>query len=648
MSTKATIITYQYPISVDGIGCSATPNASPSYPDYDLAKSTFTWEIANQSVVTNKTTFNWSLTVQSYSNILTSAEDYLYVDEILIQDVTADSYNKVTLHYDKDAKSVEIGKTVKVASGSFTMSHKTNGKLSFPMYIRAAMHVGAFHSSYAIETTNTVTPTDISRHAMIYTYDGFGRFTDEDSPVIKYAVPSGLTGYIYLSLDGKATSEDTTPRAVTGEGNYTYEFTQAEREKLLTIQNPDGVTEKQVKFYIKSVANIDGQTYRESLSAILNIINYMPTLQPRVWDSNEDVVTRLTGNSNKLVRYVSNASFETGGEAHKGATIGTQTTINAGIPLDGPSGVFEKVASPKFNFFIYDNYGRLTTNEKSFIVPSEFVEYVKLTCSSSATVMTVNGDTEVTLTGMYFNGDFGNKVNRLRMSFDLYKNNEQFDHNDWGYIDNNNKGTWTYDSSTYIYSYTFTLTGLEYLSIYEIVIKVSDEVAVDGVEARSILVSTPVFDWSSTDFNFNVPVTIQEWQVDTVVDESTNEAGSYYDSEGLPQIGDYHWSFRKWSSGLLECWCSVNVTTDVSGALGGLYTSGRLDKTNLIFPRSFIDKPVVVASLAPNNAGGILMAAGSGSTTVNNQSTGPFEIARGSSYSGATYTINYMVKGRWK
>lgn len=630
MATKGTIITYQYPILGGSIGCSATPKASPSYPAYDLAKSTFTWEIANQNVVTNETTFNWSLTVQSYSNTLTSAEDYLYVDEIYIQDATV-SYSKVTLHYDGDAKSVGIGKTVKVASGSFTMSHKEDGKLSFPMYIRAAMHVGDFYSDYAIETTNTVTPTDISRHAMIYTYDGFGRFTDEDSPVIKYAVPSGLTGYIYLSLDGKATSEDTTPRAVTGAGDYTYEFTQAEREKLWTIQNPDGVTEKQVKFYIRSVSNIDGQTYHEPVSAILNIINYMPTLQPRVWDSNEDVVTRLTGNSNKLVRYVSNASFETGGEAHKGATINIQTTTNAGIPLDGPSGVFEKVTSPKFNFVIRDNYGRITTDEKSFVVPSEFVEYVKLTCSSSATEMTADGDAEVTLTGMYFNGDFGNKVNRLRMSFDLYKNNEQFNHNDWGYIDNNNKGTWTYDSSTSTYSYTFTITGLEYLNVYELVIKVSDEVAVDGVEARSILASRPIFDWGRQDFNFNVPVTIQGGQVPTIVEQGTHWSG---------------WNYRKWSDGLAECWMTLEVETAVNTTTNAnWYSSGELSATNLSFPFTFIERPMVTVQTMPTGSSWCIVFPSN--TTGSTTKTGSYQLNSMSSTTSRKHLLAYNVKGYW-
>ena len=627
MATKGTIITYQYPILGGGIGCSATPKASPSYPAYDLAKSTFIWEIANQNVVTNETTFNWSLTVQSYSNTLTSAEDYLYVDEIYIQDATV-SYSKVTLHYDGDAKSVGIGKTVKVASGSFTMSHKENGKLSFPMYIRAAMRVGDFYSDYAIETTNTVTPTDISRHAMIYTYDGFGRFTDEDSPVIKYAVPSGLTGYIYLSLDGKATSEDTTPRAVTGAGDYTYEFTQTEREKLYTIQNPDGVTEKQVKFYIRSVSNIDGQTYREPLSAILNIINYMPTLQPRVWDSNEDVVTRLTGNSNKLVRYVSNASFETGGEAHKGATINIQTTTNAGVPLDGPSGVFEKVTSPKFNFVIHDNYGRIATDEKSFVVPSEFVEYVKLTCSSSATEMTADGNVEVTLTGMYFNGDFGNKVNRLRMSFDLYKNNGQFGHNDWGYIDNNNKGTWTYDSSTSTYSYTFTITGLEYLNVYELVIKVSDEVAVGGVEARSILASRPIFDWGRTDFNFNVPVTIQGGKVPTIVEQGTSG----------------EWTYRKWSDGVSECWGLLTVSTSITTAWGSLYV-GDTNMSSIYYPSElFIEKPVETVTLQSYIGRAWLLA-----ESVNTSSASAiYNVCSPSRITEASdYYFSFYVKGYW-
>jgi hypothetical protein len=186
------------------------------------------------------------------------------------------------------------------------------------------------------------------------------------------------------------------------------------------------------------------------------------------------------------------------------------------------------------------------------------------------------------------------------------------------------------------------------MSVYELTVRVSDELIVEGAEAFKVIASEPIFDWGRTDFNFNVPVTIQGWQVDTVVAENDSETGYYLTSSGIPTSGGYTWHYKKWSSGLLECWCSISVSTDVSSSWGGLYTSGRLDETNLIYPITFVEIPVVVTSLAAGYAGGLLMTTGSGSTPVNEYSTGTLEIARGSSYNGATYTINYMVKGRWK
>lgn len=111
-------------------------------------------------------------------------------------------------------------------------------------------------------------------------------------------------------------------------------------------------------------------------------------------------------------------------------------------------------------------------------------------------------------------------------------------------------------------------------------------------------------------------------------------------SQGISGI----WTYRKWKSGIAECWCRKTITTNITNVWGGLYTSGRLDALDISFPFAFKSVPVVTANLTANWAGAILMVPGDckdASTT----STGTFELARGSAIAGKSYIVNFHVIG---
>ena len=50
------------------------------------------------------------------------------------------------------------------------------------------------------------------------------------------------------------------------------------------------------------------------------------------------------------------------------------------------------------------------------------------------------------------------------------------------------------------------------------------------------------------------------------------------------------WTYRKWKSGIAECWCRKTITTNVTNVWGGLYSSGRLDALDISFPFEFKSK----------------------------------------------------------
>lgn len=605
------------------------------------------WSVKSQSVVNNTSVISWVAKVylknldehgSEYTGIVVgnSGPGSTWTDFVLKAD------GKQVYKADNLYIEVKEGQTKTIASGEFTVTHNNNGTKS--VELSGAFSVDQDPMPYATKYTGsgenivdrgnfsnlTFAIDTISRHAIL---TGANDFTDEDTVAISYAVPSGITGYIYLSLDGNANTETTALKAVTGAGTYNYSFSANDQQKLWTIQD-QGLVRKRVRFFIKSTSDVDGLTYREPSPYVnLSIINYMPTLDPEVWDSNEDCVTRLTGNQYILVKGVSNASFTTGGQAHKGATIDAQTTFNAGISKTGPSGVYEKVSSNVFDFSIVDNYGRTTPATMEFDrAAGRFVDYVKLTCNVEVTEMTADGDIQATITGKCFNGNFGAKTNRLRVFYDLTKNNEdEFEHVDLGYADLASN----YGNSFYVsgndYTYTLNISGLEYLSVYDLRVWVADEVATAGVSAEAILASTPIFDWGRQDFNFNVPVTIQGGMVPTIVEQGTHWSG---------------WNYRKWSDGLAECWMTLEVTTAVNTSTNASwYSSGELSETNLSFPFEFIARPSVTVQTMPTGSSWCIVFPSN--TTGSTTKTGSYQLNSMSSTASRKHLLAYDVKGYW-
>lgn len=622
---------------------------------------------ATQDVVNNQSTINYAIDAEAYA---VNGTEYVKLGASgtfplsLYQD--KQSYSTSIDWIDtKGVQKVYVGTPVTIATGSFVIDHKSNGgktiKLrvgSFPVQDawqvvngveQTTVSWGTGASNYAtctIEGTEDVLDT-IARHAVIYSAPDF---TDEDTVPINYAVPSGITGYIYLSLDGAEGTESTALKAVTGAGTYNYSFSATDQKKLWTIQD-QGLTTKRVRFYIKSTSSIDGVTYREPSNWInLNIINYTPTLNTEVWDSNTDAVNRLTGDKYKLIRYVSNASYTTGGVARKGATIQTQVTYNNGVSKHGASGVFEKIpgndTSTEFDFTITDNYGRSLQETMQFSTTvGNYIPYVKLTCGVEVTEMTADGDVQIKITGKCFNGSFGKKTNRLRVFYNIAKNNaDDFDHVDLGYAEYASNYGNSFSITGNDYLYTLNISGLEYLSVYDFTVWVADEVATEGVPAETVLAARPIFDWGRTDFNFNVAVTMQ----DNLEVAGTLKVGNVSQPTIVAQsMSDTGWSYRKWSDGWAECWRNLSVTSAVStGTNASWYSSGELSTTNLSYPFTFAARPTLTVQTMPTGTSYCIVFPSNTAGTA--AKTGSFQLMSMTSLTSRAHLLTYIVKGRWK
>lgn len=111
------------------------------------------------------------------------------------------------------------------------------------------------------------------------------------------------------------------------------------------------------------------------------------------------------------------------------------------------------------------------------------------------------------------------------------------------------------------------------------------------------------------------------------------------------------WTYRKWNSGLAECWgTTANRTVTSWTQWGGIYYGNPYNVRDSYPGGLFISAPNCQAQIGTNDGGDMFLVKGSGSGTEGTSTYTPaFYPARGSSGStGVTYTVSYYAVGKWK
>lgn len=505
------------------------------------------------------------------------------------------------------------------ASGTKRIYHNTSGAASLSVSVEAGVYwIWNLSGSPTVSGSKTFTLDTIPRAA---TLKSAPNFNDEANPTITYTNPAGsaVTSIeACISLDG--TADDVPYRALSKSGtSYTFKLTDAERA---TLRNgTKGSNSRTVIFYIRT--KIGGEMYHSTLYRTLTIVNAAPILSPVITDTNADTAA-LTGGG-ALIRYFSNAYFKTGAKAQKGATITSQSVTCAGVTMQGATGTFVGVLGGSFVFTATDSRGNTTT----LTVPVPFVEYVAPTCSIGNNKPDTDGNFTLVASGACFNGDIASSgSNDLYVLYRFKASGGTF--SDW--MDMSiAKG----DNS---YTATAEFTGLDYRTTYVFQCKVGDLVTTATTDEVAIK-AIPVFDWSGEDFNFNVPVaapslavsgdfTLGGIQMDYIVEQGTSG----------------NWVYRKWNSGLAECWGFVKGSTAVTGAWGSCYSSGNDIKAS--FPFAFTDYPIVQATPVYDNGGNFWIATDTAGTSKTQ--TAQYQIVRPNSFDPVAYKINFYAIGHWK
>ena len=228
-----------------------------------------------------------------------------------------------------------------------------------------------------------------------------------------------------------------------------------------------------------------------SFTATTNESLCKPTLSPTVEDSNS-IAIGVTGNKNTLIIYFSDAAITTGAAARNSATLVSQKVTCGSKSITTSSGTIEDVESGTFIFTATDSRGYSTTQT----IEKTLINYINPTCNLNISNPTTDGNLSFTITGNYFNSGFGAVNNTLSVSY-KYKTGGG------NYSNNIEVTNITLNNNTY--TANISLTGLDYKETYTFQAFTIDKIkSVNSVE--KVIKTTPVFSWSNSDFEFNVPV----------------------------------------------------------------------------------------------------------------------------------------------
>lgn len=465
---------------------------------YDYMYFTFKWWVESESSEDKSITIGWDLFWTFYreagtqypkQSVLSGYDHYEDVG-LVGEQYKSDRLFNVTIDGTKytSSEDIELFMGRKWNYSIFTGTHTFTDLDESTAY---TFNVGITDA----EADITITLPPINKGATILTAPNFN---DEESPTITYALPT-YTGSEVKGLQACISFDNATPdiayRAIPTNGvSYTFNLTEAEREVLRA--KVQGAATAPIYFIIKTTRVIDGvdTDFLNYSQKTLTIIGCTPVITATVRNISTDTVA-LTGNEDTIVKYHSNIAYEINATGSKGATIVHHQIICGSKSSTEATGTLYNVDSGKIVLTAVDSRDIIASE----VIDKPFIDYVKLTCNIVRKTATPDGVIAFGINGNYYNGSFGAANNTIALKYRYKVNSGAY--GNWVTVTPTLKGN--------TYSIDVELTGLDYRNSYTF-----EAQAVDQLETTTstavVIKTTPVFDWSDSDFNFNVPVTFTD------------------------------------------------------------------------------------------------------------------------------------------
>lgn len=318
----------------------------------------------------------------------------------------------------------------------------------------------------------------------IVDYDPIGNYKIEYA--LRRVYPGGGSGTIYGTIVENYTSSSLR-WSVPAEF---YEYITESPETSIRFTVYTYLNEKRIGMDSSTTATI-AVNEQYNLPEITNI-----TITPQ-----SGVAERLTGSSSKFILNYSRVDYSVTSTAKNYAKITATNIANAGQIQYGPTGSFPNpIASSSFTATVTDSRGFQAAEG----VTVDAVDYVRLTMTAEVGEPNANGSAALNVEGKYWEGNFGVVENSLVLRYTLYIK----EGNSWNELTPVDI-TPTFNTENNSYSANLTISGLDYTKEYQINVHANDELLSVNSGLMPIAVS-PIFDWGQNDFNFNVPVTMQE------------------------------------------------------------------------------------------------------------------------------------------
>ena len=387
----------------------------------------------------------------------------------------------------------------------------------------------------------------------------------------------------------------------------------------------------------------------KSCSFTAYVTNSNPIFSDFEYEDVNATTLALTGNSNTIIKSYSKiratVSTTNKATAQNSATMSYYQLENTKGTYSSDSDVVIEVANfsnVKVNVSAVDSRGNVTTVSKTI---SNFIDYSSIVKDSLTLTRSNNGVGKfvtATFNGVFWNDDFGDVTNSLSISYFYKKTTET------------NWTTGTTSITPTILDNTFSFSGLiagdeaengfEIQNSYDVKIIVSDELS-NTTFTGIIGAGTPAiavygnkasignkYDTSLGGTQLWGDVYVNSNELDYVVASGTSNG----------------WIYRKWKSGLAECWLNKTISGGDSGTTWGALYPFSVTTGEINYPFAFVEIPNEVANISRSgtNACFLYKESGTSNTTTHTANYRPAKAA--GVFANQTITISIQVVGKWK
>lgn len=294
----------------------------------------------------------------------------------------------------------------------FTITHENDGTKTIPIYALIPFHNSASGRNWEVDIEIEL-PTIARANTVVISK------TYIDDPIniaINKTDDSFTTTLIYnaINTDGTVTTEEIANKTTNKNISYTIST-----EKLTTILSKNKTSTSVLGILYAYTYSGNTQIGQKSYDLTLNIEETPPIVSATVVDTNSTTIA-LTGDSSKIVKYISKPKVTITAQAQQQADISSYSTVWGNSSSTAQETTFNSgIDSNIVTVSAKDSRNWVGEKEYDLNALGKYIEYIKPNFSKftlsrpETTSNTINAD----LTGVWFNSSFGATSNTLEFKY---------------------------------------------------------------------------------------------------------------------------------------------------------------------------------------------------------------------------------------